>query len=252
MEYQEFEKEIFALTGIELRLYKEKQMKRRLEALIKRLKKEGFEDYLHYLKDSADARKQFLDYITINVTDFFRNPDHWLKFEETALPKLTNGRAWCVACSTGQEAYSIVMTLAKRFPLEEIRVLATDIDDKVLEIARKGVYTEEEMLNVPYELKEKYFIRTGKVYRVCDAICNCVEFKKMNLLADAFPKEMNLVVCRNVLIYFKDEVKQKCYPAFRECLTADGVLFTGQAEQVLQYKMYGYNKICSYLYCVKG
>lgn len=248
MEYQDFEEEILSLTGIDLRLYKEKQMVRRLNILMHRLHKQDYEDYLKLLRSDSSARQYFVDYITINVTEFFRTTKHWDKLKAEIIPNLTRPYAWSMACSTGQEAYSLAICLAEQFPIEEVKVLATDIDERVLDKAKEGFYSEEEMNSVPQEWRNKYFEPVSKGYRVREELRQCVSFQKMNLLSDEFPKDVNLVACRNVLIYFTDEAKQMLYFKIRKSLAPKGVLFTGEAEQLVFYKSFSFEKICNFLY----
>jgi len=248
MNYELFKYEIFKLTGIDLNLYKENQMKRRIENYIKRHKYEGYEQFARMLNRDPKLRSRFLDYITINVTRFFRTPEHWQTLEEQIIPQLPHPHAWSMACSTGEEAYTVAMSLAQHFPLDKIKVLATDIDERVLEKAAKGLYTKEEMEDVPPEYRDKYFIQIGRGYYVRDELRRCVEFRRMNLLSDEFPRDMDLIVCRNVLIYFTSEAKQQLYGKIRNSLTPGGTLFTGEAEQIVFYKHFGLNRISKYLY----
>ena len=248
MEYQEFTFEIEALTGINLRLYKEKQMKRRIEALIARLGLLGYKAYVGLLRQNEDALKYFLDYITINVTEFFRTPNHWRQLEQEVLPQMKSPKVWSCACATGQEAYSLAMSLAEQTSLENIHVLATDIDKGALAKAVVGEYREKELTNVPQSYLEKYFEPTKAGFRVRAEIRKCVEFQEINLLVDEYPKDLDLIVCRNILIYFTDEAKHKLLAGFHESLRPGGILFTGHTEQVLNYKQYGYGKIHNCLY----
>jgi len=248
MDYELFKYEILRLTGINLNLYKEKQMKRRIENYRTLHKLGEYEEFLRLLAADADQLSLFLDYITINVTDFFRTPQHWQELEEQIIPQLSHPRAWSMACSTGQEAYSLAISLAQHFPLNEIKVLATDIEEHVLEKAEKGFYTNKEMVNVPPPIREKYFEQTDDGYLVRDELHSVVEFRQMNLLTDAFPQDMDLIACRNILIYFTEETKQIVYDKIHSSLVPRGILFTGEAEQIVFYKSHGFNKITKFLY----
>lgn len=251
MDYEIFKSEILRLTGIDLQLYKEKQMKRRIENYISWHKLGGYDRFMNLLAADAGQLSRFLDYITINVTEFFRTPKHWQVLADEVIPQLSRPHAWSMACSTGQEAYSLAISLAQRFPLGEIRVLATDIDQHVLEKAAKGVYTKEEMANVPTPLRDQYFDQTDDGYRVRDALRSVIEFRQMNLLTDDFPQDQDLIACRNVLIYFTAEAKQMLYDKIRNILAPGGVLFTGEAEQIVFYKSLGFSKKSNYLYFVE-
>ncbi len=252
MDYEIFKSKILKLTGIDLQFYKEKQMKRRIENYISWHKLGGYDRFISLLAADAGQLSSFLDFITINVTEFFRTPQHWQGMEDEVIPQLSRPHAWSMACSTGQEAYSLAISLAQRFPLSEIRVLATDIDQHVLEKAAKGIYTKEEMTNVPTPLRDQYFDQTDDGYRVRDELRSVVEFRKMDLLTDDFPQDQDLIACRNVLIYFTTEAKQLLYDKIRNSLAPGGVLFTGEAEQIVFYKSLGFSKITKYLYSVEN
>lgn len=252
MDYETFNVNFHNLTGIDLNLYKEKQMKRRIENYINWNKKVSYEEFWKVLANNSEQLNKFLDYITINVTEFFRTPDHWKYLEDEILPGMQSFNVWSCACSTGEEPYSIAMSLAEQTSLENIHILATDIDERVLSLARKGIYNEKAVSTVPQNYLEKYFEKTPDGYRVCEALRNCVEFKKLNLLADAFPTHVDLILCRNILIYFTSEAKSRVYESFHRSLKPGGILFTGNTEQILNYKDIGYQKVCKYIYYVKS
>lgn len=236
------------LTGLDLNLYKEKQMKRRIENYIVWHRLGDYETLADVLRQDSNKQKLFLDYITINVTEFFRTPDHWKMLEEEVLAKMTSFNVWSCACSTGEEAYSIVMSLAEHAYIDQIHVLATDIDENVLAIARKGVYDEKTVEKVPTHYLKEYFVPTQGGYKVCDEIRNCIEFRKLNLLADDYPQGMDLILCRNILIYFTQEAKAKIYATFHDSLASGGYLFTGHTEQLINYKEIGFHRITKSIY----
>ena len=221
-DYEDFKKFVLGLTGIDLNAYKEKQMKRRIDTLIARNKHTGYDSYCNAIKN--DAKK--LDEIIL--------PDLIKKFG----PRL---KIWSAACSTGDEPYSLAMVLAKKVPLKDIKIYATDIDDQVLEKAKDGVYSANSLKGLPDEYKNKYFEKMGdKYYKISDEIKKCVEFKKSNLLKDSYPQSCHLIVCRNVLIYFTEDAKLEIYKKFNDSLVKGGCLFVGNTEQIINYKDLGY------------
>ncbi len=248
MDYEWFKAEIYTLTGIDLNLYKEKQMKRRIENYISMHRLGDYKEFRNLLVRDAGKLAQFLDYITINVTEFFRTPEHWQQLEELVLPRMQSYNVWSCACSTGEEAYSIAMSLAEHISTENIHVLATDVDERVLAIARKGIYSENAIETVPEKYRTKYFERTHDGYKVCKEILQCVEFRKLNLLADEFPKDQDLILCRNILIYFVNEAKVEIYASFLKSLKPGGFLFTGHTEQMIHYKEMGYCRLAKSIY----
>ena len=136
-DYEYFKREIYKLTSIDLNRYKERQMKRRIDTMLRNRKYEGYEKYIAAMKENPAVFDDFLSYMTINVSEFFRNPEQWVYLEKEVLPYLftkfgKNLKIWSAACATGDEPYSLVMTLAKYMPLAQIQILATDIDKRCL------------------------------------------------------------------------------------------------------------------------
>ncbi|AUG57550.1 CheR family methyltransferase [Acetivibrio saccincola] len=252
MNYEGFKKEIFKLTGIDLNSYKERQMKRRLNSLISKRGFEGYQQYVEALKKDFRLYEEFMSYITINVSEFYRNPDQWVKLKEIILPMIIKEnkrlKVWSAACSSGEEPYTIAMILNEFFPLEEIKIFATDLDKEILEKAKKGVYNEKSVANLPKAYLQKYFIRDGNTYHIKDQLKKCIEFKQHNLLSDEYPSNCDLIVCRNVLIYFTEEAKIEIYKKFNRALAPSGVLFVGSTEQILLYTNYNFRPVQTFFY----
>jgi len=244
--YEDFKKEVLKLTAIDLNAYKERQMKRRIDTLITRNGFTGYVDYVNAIASDAAKLDEFVNYLTINVSEFYRNPSLWDTLEKSILPSLMskygqNLKIWSAACSTGDEPYTIAMILAKTLPLSKIHILATDLDDQVLEKAKIGMYGPNSLKGLPDEYKNKYFQQMGeKAYKISDDIKKCVEFKKHNLLKDVYPTGCHLIVCRNVMIYFTEEAKDEIYRKFNASLVKGGCLFVGNTEQIINYKDLGY------------
>ncbi len=252
-DYEYFKKAVFELTTIDLNAYKEKQMKRRIDTLIDKRKADGYDKYVAMLKSNKDVFEEFVSYLTINVSEFYRNPDQWELMDKEIFPELIakfgkNLKIWSAACSTGDEPYSLVMALSKHVPLNQIKIYATDIDKQILEKAKLGLYNEKSIENVPAEFKTKYFTKVGPSYKISDEIKSRVEFKQHNLLKDTYPKDLHMIVCRNVLIYFTEEAKDEVFKKFFDCLLSKGILFIGSTEQIINYKDIGYQRKNSFYY----
>lgn len=252
-DYEYFIAEVFKLTKIDLSSYKQNQMKRRIDALITRHKISGYDKYIEVLKTDKNLLNEFVEYITINVSEFYRNPEQWEFLTDTVFPELIKKfgkslKIWSAACSTGDEPYSLVMALSKYVPLSQIKILATDISDEIIEKAKIGIYNEKSIAGVPDEYKKKYFVKNGNYYQISDDIKKCVEFKKHNLLKDDFYKDCNLIVCRNVLIYFTEEAKDETFKKYYNSLSDGGVLFIGCTEQIIDYKTIGYSRKSNFFY----
>ncbi|MBR6626995.1 MAG: protein-glutamate O-methyltransferase CheR [Lachnospiraceae bacterium] len=252
-DYEYFKKEILALTSIDLNAYKEKQMKRRIDTLIAKHRITGYDSYIRALRTETEKFEEFVNYITINVSEFYRNPDQWKILEGTVFPELIkrfgpNLKIWSAACSTGDEPYSLVMALSRHLPLTQIKVLATDLDKQVIAKAKVGLYSEKSIAGVPEDLKRKFFTKVGPSYKISDQIKARVEFREHNLIKDAYPTDCNLIVCRNVLIYFTEEAKDDVFRKFYKHLSKDGILFIGSTEQIMNYKEIGYLRKSSFFY----
>lgn len=254
MDYEQFKEEVLKLTKINLHMYKEKQMKRRIDSLITKNKIDGYKNYIDAIRKDSKLFEEFVNYLTINVSEFWRNPDQWKVLEENVIPELINMsgknlKIWSAACSTGDEPYSLVMLLSKFMPLTNIKILATDIDKQVLEKARVGLYNEKSLAGLPAEFKTKYFTPVGKSnYQISEDIKKRVEFKEGNLLSDKYQTGFDLIVCRNVVIYFTDEAKKDLYKKFNDSLKPGGYLFVGNTEQIINYKELNYTSFKSFFY----
>ncbi len=252
-DYEGFKADVFTLTKIDLNAYKERQMKRRIESLIKKNGYKGFDDYAAALRKDKDIYEEFVNYLTINVSEFFRNTTQWVVLENEIFPYLFNKfgkkiKIWSAACSTGDEPYSLAMVLSKFIPLSQIQIIATDIDKQILAKAQQGLYNEKSVAGVPTEFKNKYFEKIGQSYRVSDEIKKCITFKQHNLLKDPYPDHLDLIVCRNVLIYFTEDAKSEIYKKFNRSLKNEGVLFVGSTEQIIQSMKYNFSSTQSFFY----
>lgn len=251
--YEMFKQQVNGLINIDLNFYKEKQMKRRISSLISRNNYNDFDDYFLALRKDKDLLEQFVNYLTINVSEFYRNLSQWEVLEKEIIPGLLSGgkrnlNVWSSACSTGEEPYSLVMMLSNFFPLRDIKVLATDIDDEAINKAKLGLYSEKSLANLPRNLKEKYFEKVQGSFKISDDIKRCVEFKKMDLLKDRFPQNMDLITCRNVMIYFTEEAKELLYEKFHKSLTDEGILFVGSTEQIIMPEKYDLKSAKTFFY----
>ncbi|RRN69696.1 protein-glutamate O-methyltransferase CheR [Peribacillus simplex] len=251
-EYEEFIRNIKMLTGIDLASYKEGQMKRRLTSLYEKRGYHSFREYYKDIQTCPGALNEFLDRMTINVSEFYRNPKRWEVLERKILPGLLGSKKklkiWSAACSTGEEPYTIAMILSNLVPLSQIQILATDLDENVLARAVLGFYPERSLTEVPEEIKRKYFEKEGDFYRVNDEIKKRVTFRKQNLLADRFDRGFDLVVCRNVLIYFTEEAKSLLYEKFSASLKSGGIFFVGSTEQIFTPGKYQFKTVDTFFY----
>lgn len=253
-DYEVFKKKVFQLTKIDLSCYKERQMKRRIDSLINKAKIKSYDEYVEALKTNKELLEEFVAYLTINVSEFYRNPEQWRLLENEVFPYLfekfgNNLKIWSAACSTGDEPYTLAMVLGKFVPLNRIQIIATDIDKQVLEKAQLGIYDDKSLKGLPDDLKSKYFNKLDeKRFQISDEVKKCVKFSQHNLLKDTYPDRCDLIVCRNVMIYFTEEAKQVMYQKFNDSLKPEGILFVGSTEQIISPGNYNFSTFKSFFY----
>ena len=252
-DYEYFKKEFLKMTKIDLNCYKERQMKRRIDTLIRNKGLSGYDKFLLRMKEDKELFNEFLSYMTINVSEFYRNPEQWTFLDQEVIPYLMskfgrNLKIWSAACSTGEEPYSLVMALSRYIPLSQITIYATDLDKQCIEKAKVGLYVEKSIAGVPEDLRKKYFVKVGNAYQIKDEIKSHVIFKQHDLLKDPYPQNYHLSVCRNVLIYFTEETKDELFRQFYKSLAPGGAFFIGSTEQIMSYKEIGFQRMNSFFY----
>lgn len=254
-DYELFKTKFFNLSNIDLNLYKEKQMKRRITSLIEKYGHTTYCSFFDEIKKNTELYNIFINYLTINVSEFYRNPKQWEMFESRIIPEiaknknLTDIKIWSSACSTGDEPYTVAMILNKFIPLEKISVLATDIDVEAMAKAKMGIYSSRSLKDLPKEYLNKHFTQLNNdLYKISDKVRNCVQFKQFNLLRDTYPKGVDIIICRNVLIYFTEEAKDNIFIEFSKSLSKNGILFIGSTEQIMNYQKYGIKPIETFFY----
>ncbi|MBR4528868.1 MAG: protein-glutamate O-methyltransferase CheR [Lachnospiraceae bacterium] len=251
--YEKFKKQIFELTKIDLSSYKEAQMKRRINDMIRKNSFNGYDAFVQGIKSDKKLFNDFVEHLTINVSEFYRNVDQWKLMDEQIIPSLIERfgkrlKIWSAACSTGDEPYTIVMLLSKHVPMDMIRITATDLDAEALRKAKAGMYDAKSVNGVPAEFKNKYFVKDGDKYIISDEIKRRVDFRQANLLRDPYPQDVHLIVCRNVLIYFTEEAKDDIFRKYFASLMPQGYLFIGSTEQIVQYRDIGFTRKGSFFY----
>lgn len=240
-------------TAIDLSQYKEAQMKRRLTTL---RQKYGFDDFAAYyteLNRDTKLMNEFLDRMTINVSEFWRNPGRWEAMEKRFIPEAlkTNGRVkiWSAACSTGEEPYTLSMIVHALGAQDRVSILATDLDGLVLQKAKLGIYQERSVRDVPRHYMSDYFVKHGSdEVAVTESLKKIIAFKQQNLLNDAFDGGFDIIVCRNVMIYFTEEAKQVLYHKFSKALKPGGLLFVGSTEQIFSPGQYDFESAETFFY----
>ena len=252
MDLLQFEKWVMKEYNINLSAYKSNQLHRRILSLMSRVGVNSVEEYIELLKRDKEQKQKFLDFITINVTEFFRNPEIFeelkSKMLKELLPNNKDLKIWSAACSIGAEPYSVGIILDSIAPSGRHKILATDIDNTILERARRGEYVDSEIKNVKKDQLDKYFKLQGDRYLIDSKIKSMVTFKKHDLILDSYEKDFDLIICRNVVIYFNQDVKDAIYKKFSSSLKKGGLLFVGATESIYNYKEYGFEKASTFIY----
>lgn len=255
LDYARFCGGVKSLCDIDLVQYRPAQMERRLRSFARRAGHDDLDGYLAALRRDVAARGAFLDHMTINVSELFRNPERFAELEARFLPELVarpSGRGlrvWSAGCSYGAEPYTLAILLAEAAPGLAHDLVATDIDETVLARAREGVFSEQDLQNVSRQRRRRWFAeRPGGGWQVTPELRAMARFSRLDLLKDPYPRACDLVVCRNVVIYFTDDAKERIYERFFEILRPGGVLFVGSTERVNDAARLGWERPTTFFY----
>lgn len=247
-----FIKQFEMMSKIDLTAYKRPQMERRINSFMRAVNSSSYKEFMELIQSDKNIYRKFIEHLTINVSEFFRNPNHWEVLEQEIIPVLLKQRSslkiWSAGCSTGEEAYSLAMLFREKFPGKVERIIASDLDQEVLERASIALYSSKAAQTLPANYLNKYMHQEGDFFRVADEIKKMVNFERQDLLKDAFAKDYDLILCRNVVIYFTEETKQRLYRKFVEALRPQGVLFIGSTEQIFQAKEIGFQSLATFFY----
>lgn len=253
-EFASFKKKIASLIGLNLFNYKNAQMERRIVSLMNRNNIYKIDEYYQLLSTNKEKLEEFTNMLTINVTEFFRNNDKFDELEHNIIPDLMKKhgslKIWSAGCSCGAEIYSIAMILDRLNYLDKSTLIASDFDVNILNRAQKGQYTRFELGTIKPEYK-KYFQPlddNGDKFQVDTKLTSKVKFERRDLLNGTFEKNFHLILCRNVVIYFTEEAKDKLYADFYNSLVPGGILLIGSTERIHNHREIGYNVISSFFY----
>lgn len=237
-------------SGLVMESSKQYLVESRIMPIVRRERLSGLDELVQILerRQSPKLAKDVIEAMTINETYFFRDKTPFDQFRDTLLPALIATRQkerrlriWSAAASSGQEAYSLAMILeenAAKMPGWKIEILGTDLSDQVLEKARKGIYTQFEVQRgLPMPMLLRHFTQIGESWQISEAMRNKVTFRQLNLLSDFTALGgFDLILCRNVLIYFDANRKTDILTRMTRCLTPDGFLTLGASESLIGLK----------------
>ncbi|HHY38020.1 MAG TPA: protein-glutamate O-methyltransferase CheR [Clostridia bacterium] len=251
-DFNAFSLDLLSKTGIDLSRYKQSHVKRRVRGLMARLGMTTYEEYVALLARDDARRREFVDHLSINVTEFFRDYDRWQYLQNTILPSMIEEHKslliWSAGCSTGAEPYSMGIILEELDPGGNHRILATDIDQAALKVAEEASYPVETLKNVSAMRLLQNFDRLGDRWRLKPSIKNKVRFMVHDLTVDPYPVGVNLVLCRNVVIYLTGEVKDRVYRGLYSALKPGGILFVGGSEIVTGWRALGFELLSPFIY----
>ena len=238
-------RKIFAILRIYSRIdfsnYKHATLKRRIQRRMMVRRTDTLEDYAKYLREDSDEVKSLFNDILINVTEFFRDPESYKALVEQVFPQLTNKRSfeaplriWVAACATGEEAYSLAISLVEflgesgaKFP---IQIFATDVSEPCLKKARAGIYSESNLRGVSKERLKRFFDKVEGGYKINKSIRQLCLFSRHDLSGDPAFGKLDLITCRNLLIYFAVVLQKRVIPVFHYALNSGGFLWLGKSE----------------------
>ncbi|MCF8362697.1 MAG: PAS domain-containing protein [Prolixibacteraceae bacterium] len=226
-------------TGIDFSFYKENTITRRLERRVSINRFDGLDEYVQFLINSDKEKEILYNEFLIGVTQFFRDKEAFKSLYENVIESLTDNeksqiRVWATGCSTGEEAYSVAILFReaaeKKGYKGEIKIFATDLDRRAIEIAGRGIYSESIVADVDTYLLRKYFHKNEGGFKINEEVRNMIVFASHNLLKDPPFSKLDLLICRNLFIYLKPDIQLSLLSRFYHSLNKKGYLFMGSSE----------------------
>jgi chemotaxis protein methyltransferase CheR len=241
--YDRMAREIRTLLGIDLSQYKPAQVWRRVNGFATARGFAAPDALVAKARQDATLRQALLDMLTINVSEFFRNPEAWEalagQFLRPILTAQLSVRIWSAGCSLGYEPFTLAMLAREIAPTVPVKILATDLDDTILSRARKATYTEQQMAGVSSARRARFFRNVDAGWEVRPELQSLVTWRRHDLLKDPYEKPFDLICCRNVVIYFTEAAKSELYKRFCDALRPGGLLFLGATESIPNVRSIG-------------
>jgi chemotaxis protein methyltransferase CheR len=254
-EYEQFCLAFRRVCGIDLLQYKRGQMERRIRSFVSTRHGDlSLLDYAGTLKTDKDELNRFLDRVTINVSQLWRNPEQWEVLEEQILPDLAKTganrvRAWSAGSSYGAEAYTLAAIARRAIPRAQVTILGTDIDARMVDRARTGVFTAEDARDAPTATLANHFAMEDGKWHASAELKRMVRFEQGDLLrVQPAQASFDLVLCRNTVIYFNEDVRDALHGRLAESLRAGGRLVVGATERVSEPAKHGLEPESPFVY----
>lgn len=234
--YERMARDVRTLLGVDLSQYKPAQVWRRVNGFASARGLPNPDTLVARAREDAVLRQAFLDMLTINVSEFFRNPEAWDAFAAQFLKPMLLGnlpvRIWSAGCSLGYEPLTIAILARELAPHTPVNILATDLDETVLARARKAVYAENQMTGVSPSRRARFFHKVDGGWEANPDLRAMITWRRHDLLRDPYERTFDVISCRNVVIYFTEQAKMELYKRFAEALRPNGLLFLGATESI--------------------
>lgn len=248
-EWTRFYDRVERKANLDLRLYKQDQMQRRILSLVDSKGLRDLPGLANYIESDREAMRWMLDKLAINVSELFRNPEKWAELEKQVLPMLLKRssrlKCWSAGCSYGAEAYTLATVLQTMKC--QYSVLGTDIDETAMAQARLGEFSHADVRGVPERYRSN-FEQAGDKWLAKASLKQSLRFQRGNLLADPFDTNYDLILCRNVVIYFTEGAKDQLFRRFYDALKPGGVLFVGSTERIFSARQIGFECSIPFFY----
>jgi chemotaxis protein methyltransferase CheR len=241
--YDRMASSVRGLLGIDLSQYKPAQVWRRVNGFATAKGLADADALVAKARQDAVLRQAFLDMLTINVSEFFRNPEAWdalvTQFLKPMLLGQLSVRIWSAGCSLGFEPFTIAMLAKELAPHTSVYILATDLDETILSRAQKGIYTEQQMAGVSPSRRARFFRKIDNNWEARPEFQAMITWRRHDLLRDTYERSFDIICCRNVVIYFTEAAKSDLYRRFCDSLRPGGVLFLGATESIPNVRSVG-------------
>jgi chemotaxis protein methyltransferase CheR len=249
--WDEFYGRFQAKTGLDLHLYKAEQLRRRIISMSESKGKNSLAEFWGWIAESHDNVQWFQDKLAINVSELFRNPEKWTELQEQVIPDLLSRssklKCWSAGCSYGAEAHSLATVFAEKIPGAH-QIIGTDIDKAALDQAIAGTFSEADMKCMPPLWRDKYYTKLGEEWQASQEVRKYCSFRVANILDKPTDSGFDLILCRNVVIYFTESAKDKLYERFFWALKPGGVLFVGGTERIFRSREMGFTSPVPFFY----
>ncbi|MEF8835476.1 MAG: protein-glutamate O-methyltransferase CheR [Candidatus Thermoplasmatota archaeon] len=241
--FERLKNKVSKMIGVDYDNYSKSHLRRRFHARMRVVETPRFSDYLKYIRKNSEEIEKLRELLTVNVTKFKRDKKVWNTIEKRVLPQILERNnesilkkieAWSAGCSTGEEPYSLAISYLNNRPSDDLsfQINATDLDEEALDFARNAEYPNKSVKNLSKSEKKRYFIEDGEEWILNDEVKDLVNYKEIDIFKTSFTKKFDLILCRNLMIYFNNESKTELMERLVESLKDGGFLILGMSENL--------------------